>query len=385
MDDSDFQRGATGRLVEVSLPRSKYAFVPDPMPRDWEMPTRLWPLLAEAKEAIARLDGMGRYMPNPELLLRPLQNREALRSSSMEGTYATPEELLLYDASPVEPSSDKDRANEWREVWNYGRALLAGKAILDAGYPLSLALLRTMHEELLSGVRGQDKSPGEFRKGLVQIGHDARFVPPPDISLSDCLQDFDDSLKKKTSYDCLIKAFMMHYQFETIHPFKDGNGRVGRLLLSLQMYKELDLANPWVYMSAFFEKYKDEYIEYLYNVSTKGDWETWLAFCLRGVKEQANDSLSRVDLLVGLKEEYQEKIHSQSQASARLVQISSDLFENPVVTIPAIARRYDVSFPTAKSDVNRLVKLEILKKHPESQKPQIFFADGIMRAAYGEE
>ncbi|MGQ0332957.1 Fic family protein [Halomonas elongata] len=385
MNPEDFQSEATGRLVEVDLPRSKYSFVPDPMPLEWDMPTGLWPTLAEAKQAIAKLDGMGRYMPNPELLLRPLQNREALRSSSMEGTYATPEELLLYDASPVDPVSDKDRVNEWREVWNYGRALLVGKQLLDAGYPLSLALLRAMHEELLSGVRGQDKSPGEFRKGLVQIGHDARFVPPPHFCLSECLSGFEEALGQDVTYDGLIKAFMMHYQFETIHPFKDGNGRVGRLLLSLQIYKELGLENPWIYMSAFFERYKDEYIEYLYNVSACGGWEKWLLFCLRGVIDQANDSVARVDALVRLKEDYQGRIHDQTQASARLIQIINDLFENPVVTIPAFSERYGVSFPTAKSDVQKLCELGVLEKHRKKQRPQIFLAAGIMQAAYSEQ
>lgn len=157
------------------------------------------------------------------------------------------------------------------------------------------------------------------------------------------------------------------------------------MLLSLQIYKELGLANPWLYMSAFFERYKDEYIEYLYNVSTRGDWETWLAFCLRGTVAQANDSLARIDTLVGLKEEYHGRIHNQTQASARLIQIITDLFENPVVTIPAFAEKYRVSFPTAKSDIEKLIDLGILVKHRAKQRPQIFLAAGIMQAAYGEE
>lgn len=385
MNSEDFSGESTGRLVDIELPRSKVAFLPDPLPRNWEQPLELWPLITEARESIARLDGIGRYMPNPQLLLRPLQNREALRSSSMEGTYATPEELLLFEAEPVNPTSDKDRANEWLEVFNYGRALISGRAGLDEGYPLSLQLIRSMHSELLSGVRGQDKSPGQFRNVPVQIGHDARFVPPPPYNVEECLHDAEAFLEEELSIDCLIKAFMLHYQFETIHPFKDGNGRVGRLLLSLQIYRDLNLSNPWVYMSAFFERYKDEYINYLYNVSAKGDWFTWLAFCLRGVVEQARDTERRISSLLEIKDRYIGLINSQSQASARLVQIVNDLFENPVISVPRLKDKHNVSYPTAKADVDRLISLNILMESRMDIRPKHYLASEIMSAAYGEE
>ena len=225
----------------------------------------------EAREAIARLDGVGRHMPNHNLLLRPLQQREALRSSSMEGTYATPEELLLYQAEPREPRSSDDRVNAWREVFNYGQALTAGKEILDEGYPLSLQLIRTLHAELLRGVRGEEKAPGEFRQRQVQVGAGGRFIPPPAHYLPECLEALEQSLAAQTGIDPLIRAFMVHYQFEAIHPFNDGNGRVGRLLLSLHIYRSMELGSPWLYLSPFFERHKDDYIDSLFRVSAHND------------------------------------------------------------------------------------------------------------------
>lgn len=381
MDIKPFTDQSPGRLVKIELPRPDYAFLPDALPHDWQMAEKLWPLLMSAHKAIAKLDGVGMHMPDHSLLLRPLQQREALRSSSMEGTYASPEELLLYQEEPREPKSDTDPANDWREVNNYGSALLIGQKMLDDGYPLSLQVIRSLHSELLSGVRGDEKSPGEFRDSQVIVGAGARFIPPPAHHLPDCLASFENSLKSAVDIDPLIWAFLIHYQFETIHPFRDGNGRVGRLLLSLQIYKGLGLGSPWLYLSAFFERHKDEYIDLLFRVSTHGDWDRWIEFCLVGAYEQAEDSLDRFEKLVHLKDEYLGLIEAEA-ASPRLYPIVESLLERPVVTIPAVAKKTDVSYPTARGDINRLVELGILVEGPENIRPKYFYAPNILQIAY---
>jgi len=383
MDHSRFTDKAPGRLVKIGTGAASWAFVPDPMPRKWEIPRRLWPQLANAREAIGRLDGIGRHMPNHALLLRPLQQREALRSSSMEGTYATPVELLLYEAEPKEPKSSRDPVNAWREVFNYGRALDLGQRLLDTGYPLSLQLVRMLHAELLNGVRGGDKLPGDFRSSQVHIGVGARFVPPPAHYLPECLEAFEKDLNVTTNIDTLVRAFMAHYQFETIHPFNDGNGRVGRLLLSLQIYHAMNLSAPWLYMSPYFERYKDEYIDLLFRVSTHNDWESWIAFCIKGAETQANDAIRRFDGLVALQRQYHEKVEGRARAG-RLHPIIDYMFEWPVITIPQLMKRLKVTYPTAKSDVGHLTDLGILKPGRVDVRPKYFYAQEIMKMIYDE-
>ncbi|MEN8260513.1 MAG: Fic family protein [Pseudomonadota bacterium] len=337
-----------------------------------------------ARESLARLDGVGRHMPNHQLLLVPLQQREALRSSSMEGTYATPEQLLLYQMDPRDPSSDQDQVNDWREVFNYGRALQLGINMLRDGLPLSLRLVREMHRTLLSGVRGQQRRPGEFRDYQVQIGANARFVPPPPLNLPSCLDAFEKYHHENSEIDPLIRAFMAHYQFETIHPFRDGNGRVGRLLLSLTIYAWLRLSSPWLYMSAFFERYKDEYIDRLFMVSANGEWERWIAFCLQGVVEQSLDAIDRIDKLVALSDNYAMKVGA-SGGSARLQPIVDRLFESPIVTVPQVKDLTAVTYPTAKTDIERLITIGILQEGPPETYPKYFFAPEIFKIAYRDD
>jgi len=381
MDEAKFGDSRTGRLVRISTPVEDYAFIPDNLPPASGFPERLWPLLADAKEALGRLDGIGRTIPDPGLLLRPLQNREALRSSSLEGTYATPEQLLLYEMDPREPRSERDKANEWREVGNYGRALTEGSKLLDE-MPICLRLIRSMHKTLLSGVRGRDKAPGEFRRCQVHIGSDCRYIPPPPHELLQCLDSFEKHLHESDErFDPLVRCYIIHYQFEAIHPFVDGNGRVGRLLLALLTYRWCQLSMPWLYMSAFFERYKDEYVDNLFRVSTEGDWERWLEFCLRGTIEQANDATRRCELLGKLRRDYDKRVVNGSKRAHAIV---AGLFENPIITIPRVSVKYDITYPTAKSDVLHLIELGILVELPDFR-PKKFYAPEVFEIAYSED
>lgn len=384
MDKSLFNKDSLGQLLKINIhDTTDYAFIPDQLSPEWEMPNHLWPLLAEAKAELARLDGVGRHMPNYELFLRPLQQREALKSSSLEGTYATPEQLLLFEIEPREPKSVKDPVNSWKEVSNYSKALRIGQDLLS-DLPISLRLIKELHLELLKGVRGDNKNPGNFRQNQVHIGSDRRFIPPPPTKLMNCLNDLELYIHKEKNLDPLIVAFIVHYQFETIHPFIDGNGRVGRLLLSLMIFQSCGLKSPWLYLSAFFENYKDEYIKYLFNVSSKGDWDKWLSFCLRATIYQAKDAIKRCDQLLSLKEEYSRRIFNENE-NARLNKLIEMLFEYPVFTIPQVSSWLNVTYPTARNDVMKLIKLElIIKSDITHAQSKIYLAPKILSIAYTE-
>lgn len=381
MDKNRFTDRRLGELVEIGSRPASVAFVPAALPTAWDMPGELWPLLMQAREALARLDGAGRHLTNPRLLFVPLQQREALRSSSMEGTYATPEELLLYQIDPREPVSKDDEVNAWREVFNYGKALQLGMNLLDQGLPISLRLVRELHAALLGGVRGQEKRPGEFRDYQVQIGAGARFVPPPATRLMECLDAFEKWHHADSDIDPLIRAFMAHYQFETIHPFRDGNGRIGRLLLSLTIYAWMGLVGPCLYLSPFFERHKEDYIDHLFNVSADGRWLPWIEFCLQGVVAQSNDTLDRIDRIVALRDDFSRRV-SESGGSARLTRIVEALFTSPLTTIPQAAALTEVSYPTAKNDIERLVGLGILIEGPAARAPRYFYSPELFKIAY---
>jgi len=381
MNHGLFTANATGTLVSITFPRKDYAFVPRGLPPEWEFPVELWPLLAEAREALGTLNGIGQILNNPDLLLKPLQNREAIASSSIEGTYVTPEQLLLYRLDPREPSSATDQRAEWQEVFAYGSTLEFGCAQLQT-IPICNRLIRGMHEVLMRGVRGRNSTPGEFRKMHVQIGSSGRYVPPlPDEAqrLMHDLEQFINSPSDK--YDPLILAYIVHYQFEAIHPFSDGNGRVGRALMALMIYKQLKHAKPWLYLSAFFEKYKDEYIENLFRVSTDGRWTEWIEFCLRATITQANDSIRRCHIFNRLRQNFHDL--AANAPSLRTHRIIENLFSQPVISVRNIRELCDVSYGTARADIQKLVDCGILKEIDGSH-PASYYAPELMRAAYDE-
>lgn len=383
MDRSRFTSNLSGTLVPID--GSEISFLPNALPpQNWQMPEKMWPLLIDARAALARLDGIGRTLPDHELLLRPLQRREAIRSSSLEGTYATPQELLLFEINPRETSSPTGRENEWREVLNYARALSEGTLLL-ADLPLSLRLIRRMHEVLLTGVRGRDRSPGEFRRYQVHVGSDRRYVPPSVVNLTPALQAFEAYLNGESSVDPLVRSFFAHYQFEAIHPFVDGNGRVGRALLSLCVFQWTGLSKPWLYMSPYFERYKDEYIDLLFAVSTHGAWNEWLEFCLRGVIDQCKDAITRCDALLSLRDNFHERLNRFSRAAGpRTHPLVMRLFSTPIVTVSDVVRSFGVTYPTAKSDIAKLVELGILQELT-GRRPKAFFAGEIIDIAFRDE
>ncbi|MGI8496271.1 MAG: Fic family protein [Gemmatimonadaceae bacterium] len=373
----------TGELVAVSgLPGITHAFLPEPLPPDWKWPVRLWPLLLEARTALASLDGTGRHLLNPELVLVPLQNREAQRSSSLEGTYTDPREQALFQLEPKYPESGDDPINANREVFNYVRALrLRGNT--KNTLPISLRLIRELHRILMEGVRGSDRNPGEFRRSQNQIGRPARFVPSPATHLASLLDAFEKYLHAgATRFDPLVNAFLVHYQFEAIHPFLDGNGRVGRLLLSVLIAEWCRLSNEWLYMSAYFDHHKDEYIGRLFRISTHGEWEKWVEFCLRGVVVQANDTLGRCENLLALHQQYHDKLR-RIGGSVRLSGIVDDLFKTPVASVVSVARSCKVSYPTAASDLKKLARAGIVEKINDISRIA-YYCPAIFKVTYAD-
>lgn len=374
MDITKFISEPPGSLLRIA---GDHAFVPAQLPPNWRFPERLWPLLAEARQEVGTLNGIGRTLPNPAILLRPLEDREAITSSRLEGTYVTPQELLLFEMeSTAAPSGD--RRNEWREVVNYRRALHIGMA---SDLPISLRFIRQMHEVLLSGVRGTDRAPGEFRRVQVAIGSTKRFVPPPPEQVLYCLDPLEKYIHNQRGiYDPLVDCFLVHYQFEAIHPFVDGNGRVGRLLLAIMLQQRCGLSKPWLYMSDYFERYRDEYVQHLFNVSARGDWTSWIDYCLRGTVIQARDAIVRCDRLLKVKEEYVSRL-ANAGGSVRLGQIVEDLFQTPYVRIADLPQRLGVTYPTARADVERLVQAGILSELPNVS-PKTFYAKEVFDVAY---
>jgi Fic family protein len=346
------------------------------------MPSGLLDLLLEAWDSVGALNGIGRTLPNPELLLRPLQEREAIQSSILEGTYTTPEEVLLFEKNPIKPKSENDPANGWTEVANYKKSLRAGYLHL-AERPLTLNLIRDLHRNLMTGVRGREKTPGEFRKLQVGIGSDYRFIPPPPQQIPELLDGLEKYINAEVpKRDRLAQAFFAHYQFETIHPFTDGNGRVGRLLLALMLYRLCEHQMPWLYLSPFFERYKDEYVGKLFRISSSGEWSEWMEFCLRGTIASAKDGIRRCEMLKILKEKYLQRV--SGEATTRTHRLVEGLFQDPILRIVDVKQACDVAYQTAKGDIEVLQKVGILKQLPDLY-PACFYAWEIFQIAYRDQ
>jgi len=355
-----FGNGRTGNLIPIPGSREvTHAFVPDALPPKWEWPTELWPILLEAHKALASLDGTGKHLPNASLIFRPLQNREAQKSSSLEGTYTEPKQQALFELDPKYGTSAEDPINAQREMFNYRQALRYRKDSRDT-LPISLRLIRDLHRILMDGVRGSDKRPGEFRKHQNQIGRPARFVPPPPGPMAGLLDNLEQYLHAESRYDSLVDAFLVHYQFEAIHPFMDGNGRVGRLLLAILIEEWCTLSGQWLYMSSYFDANKDAYMDLLFRVSSEGAWIPWIRFCLEGVIQSAEDTQKRCERLVSLHRDFHERLR-KGAGSVRLSAIVDDLFVHPVAVVTHVASQQRVTYPTARADLKRLEKAGILR------------------------
>jgi len=395
MRQEDFSDQCPGRLEQTAFgekhlrdgvpqvrPAQGYGFVPDPLPprsldRATMLSTLYDPLLA-AERALSALDGSAQHMKNPHLLIGPFLFREAKHSSAIENTFASAQELALFE---FDPSAVDDR-DQVREVSNYIRALEHG---LQSELPVCLRLIREMHSILLAGVGEKNIQRGAFRTLQNAIGgdgllHEARFVPPPVEHLQACLSDFEKYMNKpKRPGDLprLVRFALLHYQFETIHPFEDGNGRIGRLLVALLLCEQAQMAKPLVYVSGYFEQHREQYYDLLYRVSTQGKWFEWIEFFLTAIATQAHDALDRATRLDQLNQKYQRLVR-EKRASALLPKLIDRLFTRPSLTI-SDARKITGTTPNATSKtVLKLVEKGILIEATGRKKNRIFVAPEIL-------
>ncbi len=367
-----------GRLV--STVGGALAFVPDSLPPAFELSPESTVILSRADRALGALAGYGGVMPNAKLLIAPFVQREAVLSSRIEGTTADVGDLAMLGASPDVEQDVPDV----REVANYVDAMLFGIARLDS-LPLGTRLIRELHERLMTGVRGGHKSPGEFRTIQNWIGppgstmQTATYVPPPPQEVAPALSALEHFLHHPAPYPPLVCLALIHYQFEAIHPFLDGNGRVGRLLNTLWLCEQRLLPHPLLYLSAYFEQNRTQYYNGLLGVTLRGEWDAWVRYFLTGVTQQAEDAVSRAAKLIALRDEYSRRA-TTPRGSARMVQLIDLLFESPAVTIAGAAARLGVSFAGAKSLVERLESVGILREITGFQRNRIYRADGIIEA-----
>jgi Fic family protein len=372
------------RACLVNAERGYRAFVPRPLPPEFQFDADLVGVLSSADRSIGQLAGIGRTLANTRLLAQGMVRREAVLSSRIEGTQATLSDLVLFEVDHAAHGS----ASDVQEVMNYVSAL---DHVLDPDrrLPLSLSLLREAHQILLAGVRGGYATPGEFRRSQNWIGapgcviDTATYVPPPPERLWECLDAFEKYLHAEHVLPPLITIACLHYQFEAIHPFVDGNGRVGRLLVTLLLVEWGLLPAPLLDLSAYLEPRRDEYYARLLAVSTHGDWAGWVRFFLGVLDHQAADVMNRATALHQLREDYRAKV-TTARASGLVPLLVDALFETPAMTINRAARLLGITHRAAALNVQKLVEAGLLVEVESLTRTRLFLAVQILRTINGD-
>ncbi|WP_428698930.1 Fic family protein [Stappia sp.] len=377
MDLSTFSDQAPGHFV-ATFDGAK-AYVPAPLPPELDLSDITAPL-TNAAAALGELKGACRRLQNPDVVVRPLQRREAVTSSAMEGTFTSDDELLLAEAGQEAHGNDSTR-----EVYNYIRALNASLDLMRE-LPLSQRVLKTAHATLLSGLsphRGSKKRPGEYKADQNWIGNggllisQARFVPPPPQETQVCMNALEAYINRPTVDLPILDLALTHYQIETIHPFSDGNGRVGRMLICLQSVYYNILEMPVLYMSSALEGEKDDYIRLMYNVSANAEWNPWIAFFMDKLSQSCRSTIETIDGIIALQEDYRTRA-AASMRSSNIVTLVDKIFGNYVTTVPETATALGVSYPAARNMIDKLVEIGLLRELP-GQYPKVFYAPEILR------
>lgn len=362
------QSDRAGRYV--LQPEGYAAFVPNPLPPEIRYDSELQSLLSAADRAMARLDGMSRVLPNPDLFIAMYVKKEALLSSQIEGTMASLRGVLEVEAS-LETGED---LNEIGEVINYIDAMRYGLETVRTE-PISVALIREIHWLLLRNTRGADRFPGEIRRdqnylappGATSI-REAVYVPPPPREVGPALAELEAFIQKDDQIPPLVRIALIHSQFETVHPFLDGNGRIGRLLISFYLCWKGILSRPLLYLSFFLKRNREEYYAHLNAVRTEGAYEDWLAFFLRGVVEVSQEAERSAQEIIALRESVVDRLLSHDIGGAGAVRLAYALFERPIVTAGDVTRLLGLSQPAANALVNRFVAAGILRETTGKQR-----------------
>lgn len=379
MQPADFTRDKSGRLIKA--PEGYWAFVPNPLPPNLDLTWQLASEISRADRALSELAGLARNLPNPQLLIESLVCREAVLSSRIEGTQASASDLFFFEATQ-RPAPGQPPAPDVSEVANYVLAMKWGLIHLQK-LPVSQRLIRGIHKILMKDVRGEESTPGDFRRTQNWIGPpgcmptDATFVPPPIPEMKDAFSDFEKYLHSESQHPPLVRLAFMHYQFEAIHPFLDGNGRIGRLLISLLLCRDGLLPQPLLYLSDYFERKRDEYYSLLLAVSQEGKWGSWVTFFLDGVADQSRDAISRTNQLLDLWQRYRDMFQS-ARSAATLLRLVDDLFELPVVTISRAAERTGVTPRSASHNIERLLEEGIVKEVTGQKRNKVYVASDIL-------
>ncbi|MDQ3045406.1 MAG: Fic family protein [Chloroflexota bacterium] len=377
MNPRDFRNPAAGKIVRI--PEGYGAFIPSSLPPQLTFEPELVFALSRADAAIGELSGMGQTLPNPHLLIGPYMRREAVSSSRIEGTRVSLADLFRGEVADNQLGIDV--TNERLEVSNYIQALEHGLRRHSDGFPLSLRLVREMHHILLNGVRGEHASIGEFRSIQNFIGPpgstlaDAHYVPPPPSELIRLLGDWEAFLHVRDSFPPLIQCALIHEQFEAIHPFEDGNGRIGRLLITLFLVERERMSQPLLYLSDYIEAHRQDYYELLQAVRTDGDWISWLRFFLTGVEETAIQAMNQARDIIDLREEWR----AVPQLKPRALALIDQLFVNPFITVPFAIRLLNVSRETARQAVLDLARAGFIQPIKAMTWPRIYVAAPILK------
>lgn len=386
MDVEKFKKSSTGRILKTD--RGYWTFVPNPLPPEIKYTRELVRLLSEADRYLGSLNGVGALLPNPNLLIIPYVRREAVLSSRIEGTQTSLSELFYFEAARKEEQKKEAKKTDVLEVLNYVKAMDYGiKGLKEL--PLCLRLIQEIHGVLMKGVRGRHMTPGEFRRSQNWIGpagctlNEATFVPPPVREMNRTLGDFEKFLHDKENLPGLIQCALIHYQFEAIHPFLDGNGRIGRLLITLFLCERQHLTYPMLYLSAFFEKYRSEYYDRLLAVSQKGEWREWVKFFLRAIAVQSQDATENSKAILNLLKVYQKRIQ-QRRPSGYAFSLLDELFKNPYISIPCAAEKLKTSYHTAKAAIERLREVKILFEITDKLRGKVYCAKELLDLLEGE-
>lgn len=383
MKTTEFSQDAPGKVIKTL--EGYNAFIPDKLPPHLKWSTKLLSKLASAERSIARLEEVGKNFPLPHIVVRPFIRKEAVLSSQIEGTRTTFEQLLTYEAQQLSLFGDvEDR----QEVHNYVLALDYGLKRLET-LPISVRLIREMHGILLKGVRGEAMTPGEVRRSQNWIGRpgatleDARYVPPPYDDMAACLFELEKFIHQESDIPALIKIGLIHYQFEAIHPFLDGNGRIGRLLITMLLVTWGLLTQPLLYLSSFIEKNRTEYYDRLLAVTQKGQWEEWLLFFLDGVDAQAKDAIDCIQALQILRLDYQ-KLFSKDRSRKHLAQMVDYFISTPISSIKQAKTDTDLgNFLTIERYFQKLEALGIIQEVTGKARGRVYRADKILQILKG--
>ncbi|MDB9517188.1 Fic family protein [Roseofilum reptotaenium CS-1145] len=342
------------------------AFIPSPLPPQPEivMDQEMWNLLSQADRALGRLDGATDALPNPDLFVFMYVRKEAVLSSQIEGTQASLMDVLEFESQALEPQNPQDIA----EVVNYIDAINHGLDRLK-DLPVSLRLIKEIHEKLMRGVRGSERDPGEFRRSQNWIGtggcslKDATYVPPPPHEMLKSLDNLEKFLHSSQPMPTLIKVGLAHAQFETIHPFLDGNGRTGRLLITFLLCEQNILQRPLLYISYYFKKYRSQYYDYLQDIRDRGNWENWLKFFLCGIYEVAQEAAATARKIVNLKEEHRQLVLDQmGRRAAKAIALLESLYSKPIFTVEHAIEITKLRYSNANTLIKNLCDLRLLEE-----------------------